>query len=469
MPNDFLFQLLRALSPNDLPRLRKFLQSPYFNRREDVLLLYDYLLECRPTDFQQFNKQTAYARLFPGDAYDNLRLNHIFNYLAQLVERYFALEEIQSDEALLQLRQCRALRRRGIAQLFERRLRQATRQHSDSPYRNAEFYLHEYGLLTERFAWEAMRTRNAHALAPDAGAALANFFMLENLRWACTVESARAVSAAGANYRLPLSEAVLDAAAAMPEAEMPTLALLHQSLLALRDNADEQQFLKLHQLLLRNVQLLPPPEARDVFMSAINFAIRRHNRGESTYTRLALDLYRAALKQGVLADEGRLPRYTFINIFNLAQLAGDTAWAQVFIEDYRYLLPEADRENIHRYCQAGLHFRQGNYSNVLELLREVEFSEVFINLDVRKMLLRSYFELEEWAALYSLLDSFRSYLRRQKDLGYHREGYLSLIRFTKKLMRISRQASAASTQLATQIRAAQFVAEREWLLRKLED
>lgn len=468
MPNDFLLQLLRALGPNDLPRLRKFLQSPYFNRREDVLLLYDYLLECRPADFQYVDKQLAFARLFPGEAYNNLRLNHIFSYLAQLVERYFALEEIQSDEALVQLRQCRALRRRGVAQLFERRLRQAEQQHRNNPYRNAEFYLHEYGLLAERFAWEAMRTRNAHALAPDSGAALANFFMLENLRWACTVESARAVSAAGANYRLPLSNAVLEAAAELPEADMPALALLHQSLLALRDNADEQQFFKLHELLLRHVHLLPPPEARDVFMSAINFAIRRHNRGESAYTRLALELYRAALEQGVLADEGRLPRYTFINIFNLAQLAGETAWAQVFIEDYRYLLPEADRENIHRYCEAGLHFRQGNYSRVLELLRAVEFTEVFINLDVRKMLLRSYFELEEWAALHSLLDSFRLYLRRQKDLGYHREGYLSLIRFTKKLMRAGRQVSATGDQLAAQIRAAQFVAERDWLLRKLE-
>ena len=469
MPNDFLLQLFRALQPTDLPRLRKFLQSPYFNRREDVLLLYDYLLECRSNDFSGFDKQLIYARIFPGEAYDNLRLNHIFNYLARLLERYFTLEDIQADEALLQLRQCRALRRRGVTQLFERGLQQLERKHRHSPYRNAEFYLYEYALLNERFAWEAMRSRNAHALAPAAGAALANYFMLENLRWACTVESARAVSASGEHYALPLSGAVLDAAAAIPEADMPALALLHQSLLALRDNEHEQNFLKLHQLLLQHVHLLPAPEARDVFMAAINFAIRRHNRSEIAYTRLALDLYREALERGVLADEGRLPKYTFINIFNLAQLSGETAWAQTFIEKHQFLLPENDRENIHRYCEAGLHFRQGNYSRVLELLRAVEFTEVFINLDVRKMLLRSYFELEEWAALHSLLDSFRSYLRRQKDLGYHREGYLSLIRFTKKLMRVGARAPAGKAALAAQIRAAKLVSERDWLLGKIAE
>lgn len=467
MPNDFLLQLFQALQPTDLPRLRKFLQSPYFNRREDVLLLYDYLLECRPANFSQFDKQTAYARIFPGEAYDNLRFNHIFSYLARLLEQYFALEDIQADENLLNLRRCRALRRRGVTQLFERSLKRLEREHRASPYRNAAFYLYEYELLGERFAWEAMRSRNAHALAPAAGAALANFFMLENLRWACTVQSARAVSAAGEHYALPLSEPVLEAAAAIPEAEMPALALLRHSLLALRNNADEQQFQQLHALLLRHVHLLPPPEARDVFMSAINFAIRRHNLGETAYTRLALALYREALERDVLADEGRLPKYTFINIFNLAQLAGDSAWAQTFIENYQFLLPETDRENIHRYCQAGLQFRQGNYSRVLELLRAVEFTEVFIYLDVRKMLLRSYFELEEWQALQSLLDSFRSYLRRQKDLGYHREGYLSLIRFTKKLARTSLQSPPRRAALAAQIREEKYVAEREWLLSKV--
>lgn len=465
MPNDFLFQHLRSLTAKDLPRLRKFLQSPYFNKRDDVLALYQYLLECRPQDYANFDKQLAFARLFPGEAYNNLKINHVFTYLTQLIEQYFTLEEIQTDEALLRLRHCRALRRRGIAQQFERDLQQAEQIHRNSPYRNAAYYLHEYELTGERFAWEALRSRDAHTLAPAAGASLAHFFMLENLRWACTIQSARALSVAGERYSLPLAEAVLDATTRVDESGMPTLALLRESLLTLRNNDDETQFRRLHALLLEHVQLLPPPEARDVFMAAINFAIRRHNRGEAAYTHAALDLYRAALERDVLAEAGRLPKYTFINIFNLAQLAGETGWARDFLEQYHRLLPDSDRENIHRYGLAGLHFREGDYSVVLELLQTVEFTEVFINLDVRKMLLRSYFELGEWQALDSLLESFRTYVLRQKDLGYHREGYLSLIRFTKKLSRPLDLAKR--TALAARVRQAKLVTERDWLLSKL--
>ena len=467
MPNDFLLQLVRALTPKDLPRLRKFLQSPYFNRRSDVLGLYDYLLECRMGAFAGFDKRTAFERIFPGEPYHNLRLNHVFTYLTRLVERYFALEEVLADEPLLRLRHCRALRRRGVDQQFERDLQLLEREHRDSPYRNGAYYLYEYELTGERFAWEAMRTRAAHTRAPAAGAALANFFMLENLRWACTMQSARAVSVAGERYTLPLGAEVLAVSAAIPESDMPALALLRHSLLTLQNNDDEAQFHRLHALLLQHIHLLPPPEARDVFMAAINFAIRRHNRGEGAYTHAALELYREALERGVLADAGRLPKYTFINIFNLALLAGETEWARAFIDRHAALLPEADRENTHRYCLAGLYFRQGEYARVLELLQAVEFTEVFINLDLRKMLLRSYFELGEWQALDSLLDSFRTYVLRQKDLGYHREGYLALIRFTKKLVQAGGLTPARQQIFAARIRSAKLVTERDWLLSKV--
>ncbi|MCY7330800.1 MAG: hypothetical protein LH618_19765, partial [Saprospiraceae bacterium] len=65
------------------------------------------------------------------------------------------------------------------------------------------------------------------------------------------------------------------------------------------------------------------------------------------------------------------------------------------------------------------------------------------------------------------LDSFKAYLRRQKDLGYHRESYLNLVKFTQKVIRVADKRVAARRQLATQIRAVEAVAEREWLLEKL--
>ncbi len=465
MKNTFIIQLLRTLTPEDQPNLRKFLHSPYFNHRDELCKLYDILLDYRKNDYNSIDKTQVFQRIYPETVYDNHRLNHLLSDLTALVERFFAQEEIRQDDFLLRLRSCRALRKRGVTPLFERDINQLEKEIQAAPYRNAAHYLLEYELHTERYSAEALRSRHAQGRAPQAAAALANFFMLENLRWACTVQAAKATSAPGETYLVPLNEAVLQESL---KTNNPALTLLRQCLMTLRDMNDEATFEQLRAAIERHIHLLPHAEARDVYMSAINFAIRRHNLGETKYTRAAFDLYKQALEQKVLAENGSLAKYTYINIFNLAQLSGDSAWARHFIDAYRSLLPSTDRDNIHRYCLAGYHFRQKNYPHVLELLHEVEFTEVFISLDVRKMLLRSYFALEEWLVLASLLDSFRAYLHRRRDLGYHREGYLNLIKYVKKLSRREHLSSARKRALAQQIKAETWLTEREWVLEQVE-
>jgi len=167
-----------------------------------------------------------------------------------------------------------------------------------------------------------------------------------------------------------------------------------------------------------------------------------------------------------LLENGLLPQYTFINILNLGLLLGEHDWSRAFLEWGRELLPPAERDNTYRYGLAGYHFRHSEYEAVLSLLRAVDFSDVFVQLDARKMLLRSYFELGEWSALASLLDSFEAFLRRQKALGYHRESYLNLVKFTQKLMQLTGKRAASRKRLAARIEATGAVAERGWLLEK---
>ncbi len=209
------------------------------------------------------------------------------------------------------------------------------------------------------------------------------------------------------DYQLPLVEAVR-AAAALATPDQPALVLLAHSLRALQDPDDVAAFRAATTLLAQYPHLFPPAESRDLYMAAINFCIRRQNRGERDYAREALALYRDALTRGILFENGLLPKYTYNNIHLLAQVTGERDWALTFLERYRDHLPPADRDNIFRYNLAIFHYRAGEHGRVLELLRAVEFSEVLINLDVRRMLLKGYYELGEWSALASLLESFKA-------------------------------------------------------------
>lgn len=466
MQNTLAVALFSALDPKEVLRLGKFLRSPYFNHREDVLKIYRIFVRKSKNEFEGFTPGNLWDEMFPGQAFDRRQLNYTLNFFAERLEQFLACEELQADNFQNQYLRCRAFRKRGLLRHFDTNADKLARAHAAAPYRNAGWWLFEYQLQNEIFARQAMQRRGGGPNFVETTAALANFFLLENMRWSATAHSIASLSRS-APPAVPLSAEAIRLAMQTPEADNPALALVYAGWQALAEPDDVAHFQNLKDLLRRHIGLFPTAEARDLYMAAINFAIRRHNRGERAYTREAFDLYREALDRGVLPENGRLPKYTFINILNLAQLLGEHDWSQAFLERGKALLPPAERDNTYRYARAGFHFRRSEYEPVLALLREVEFSDVFIQLDARKMLLRSYFELGEWSALASLLDSFQTYLRRQKALGYHRESYLNLIKFTQKLIKAIGKRPAARKRLAAQIEAAAAVAEREWLLEKI--
>lgn len=237
----------------------------------------------------------------------------------------------------------------------------------------------------------------------------------------------------------------------------------------MQDTENEENFQQLKALIAHKSHLFSPAENRDLYLLAINFCLRRHNRGERPlYTLEAFTLYREALERGLLFEHGLLPKFTFNNILRLACVGGAREWALTFLEQYRERLPDEDRENTYRFNLASWHYLGGNYAQVPGLLQTFDFADRDTQLSARQMLLRSYFELEEWQALDSLLKSFYSFLRRRHDIGYQRMMYLNLIKYTRKLMSgpLDRRKTARLTE---RVREETYVAEREWLLSKLSN
>ncbi|MEM6967190.1 MAG: hypothetical protein AAF573_20680, partial [Bacteroidota bacterium] len=103
----------------------------------------------------------------------------------------------------------------------------------------------------------------------------------------------------------------------------------------------------------------------------------------------------------------------------------------------------------------------------MKLLQKVEFKDIFHNLNARKMQLRMYYELNELDALESFLDSFERYLKRHKELGYHKEHHLNLIRVVRKMIRIPKFQKSAIQQLREEVRAEDGLIDKRWILAQL--
>jgi hypothetical protein len=116
---------------------------------------------------------------------------------------------------------------------------------------------------------------------------------------------------------------------------------------------------------------------------------------------------------------------------------------------------------------ATFYFKKKDYTLAMNFLQNVEFDDVLHNLDARRMLLCIYYDLAEFEALEAHLEAFKIYLYRQKDLGYHRENCLNLIRYTRRLLQLDFSNELEINKLATEIKETTRLVETWWLLEKL--
>ena len=349
--------------------------------------------------------------------------------------------------------------------------------------RNTHFHFDRYQLEMYLSAHTMQQRRSGEMNLQTVHNELTTYFIAETLRQGCTILTHQTMSKQV--YDLKLLDEVLALVETGGYDGVTAVMVYYNAFKALsgegspvrsssvrqseKHGVSEKYFFELKKLIGSLGNKFPDYELRDIYLLAINFCIKKLNAGEKQYVREAFELYRMGLENAALLENGILSSYTYKNVTRLGMNLGETEWVGQFLENFKKHLPPRERDNSWRYNLAFFHFQQADYDSAMRLLRLVEFNDVLNNLDARRMLLISYFELNEFMALDSLLDSFKAYLRRMTDHGYHRENYLNLVRFIKKMMKIDRSNKVAMNTILSEVIATERVAEKEWLMEKLRN
>ena len=99
MVNSNLLQLVSKLTSSELKEFGDYVRSPFFNKNEGVIKLFDYLKRHHP-DFDQMNfeKEFVYKKLFPSVEYDDAFMRKLMFNLAKLVEDFLSYKFYSNDK-----------------------------------------------------------------------------------------------------------------------------------------------------------------------------------------------------------------------------------------------------------------------------------------------------------------------------------------------------------------------------------
>lgn len=460
------FRLFTALTPKEVRHFKLYLASPYFNRRAELASFLDVLEDLKLNGTIEVSKEWLYKKVFPGLPFDDLECRRLFSYFKKAIEGFLIQKEWESDDHDKDLRLLRALRRKEVSSLYDRTLRTSLDHLDKEPFRDLGYHYTRYQLFLEHYEYTHRVRRGGEMRLQEQTDALTLFYVSGILRQSCIILSHQNLNPGA--YSQPLLDAVLSEVREGPLLQEPAVAIYYHSLRALQSPEHEEDFHEAKKIIDGHWQAFRPMEIRDIYILAINYCIRRLNDGNRAYVREAFDLYQSGLERGCLLDRGQISPFAYKNVLMLGMSLDEYEWVEDFLHTFKTNLAPEIRENTFNYNLAIYYFRLPDYDKAMDLLQRVEFKDVLNNLDARRMLLRIYYEEGAFDALDSHLDSFRQYISRQKELGYHRDSYLNLIRFVKKALRTNLADQGKRKNLRKEVEAHSSFVEKDWLVEQLE-
>ena len=459
-----LLSILQIMPKESLRALEKFVQSPYHVTHSGVPLLLAHLKSILPQPSALRLGKEAIAEAL-GEP-DVRRVYHLTNYLLEAVEQFLAQERWEQQPHDRHLATVEALRPLRLAEASAGMLRYARKRLEADAHRGVDYHRSNYRLHLEAYYLSQQQGRAKSFNGQELSDAQDVAFISEKLRTGCLLLSHQAVSKR--QYDNGLLDSVLQFLKDHPYLEIPAVAVYYHGYFAQLGENSDHHFQRLKVLLEAHAMHFALAEMHDLYLMAINFCIRQINQAKEKYLREIFDLYQSGLQHGALLEDGVLSRWTYNNITATGLRLREFDWVRQFLHEFAPFLPNNHREGTFSFNLARYYYDVGDYAQAMQHLLRREYDDVLQNLLAKVILCKIYYALGETDTLENQIDSIQIYLRRKKVLGYHRDNYLAIVRFLRKLLQHVPHDRDKTQLLRQEIVQAPVLTEREWLLRQLE-
>ncbi len=465
-----LWQAFAALEKTELRDFGKFVRSPFFNSKNHLVLLFEGLKngweKKMPPDPLEI-----FSQIFPANkTFDDQKMRLANSDLLALLEHFWMYREKFNDADRAKIRLAGAYRKRNLDKHFQITLKSARSARESQPHRHADFF-HDLNLIEwEKYQFDSAARRSDSMNLQELSDLTDQTFIIRKLRLACLTLSHQAVYRT--DYDFGLLDSVLDflenrndifSKNVISQPLPPAIQLYFHGFYFLAGRQPEQHFSIFKEKLFAYADLFPEDELRTLFLLAINFGVKKINERAAPFFRETLDLYQNALARNLLLENGQLSRFAFNNIVAIALRLDETVWTADFIEKYSPFLEKKHRQATRSLNLARLNFVRRDFGAALQNLQLADYKDLINNLISRTLQLKIYFESSEFDLLESHLAGMKTFIRRQSELGYHRENYLNVVKYARLLVALPDD-EIARVALRQKIEDEPNLMEKEWFL-----
>lgn len=473
MLSDKLLSLLSTFSKVERNRFRKYLLSPYLNDQPDATRLFDLLDETLRKDdalATALSKEQVWKTLYPGRKFDDAHLRRLTSDLNQLALRFMVAEARNADPLGEALELQKVLEKPPLKKHLAGAERQLHKLIEEPEAQSSEFLLARFKMHHHVFS-RATKVVGTIGYGDKLAAAdfhLECFYLLQKLQYYILWVQFSGVRAT--EKTVPLMSGFWEYLEDERFRDIPLLSIYRRIILCFTKADEVEHFHSLLTDLSKYSNQLSKEDLRECYHIAQNYCALKISKGRIEYYSQVFQVFKKMMQEDILLEGENLSEGMFKNIISASLGVGEFEWAEQFIEQYAIYLPANARENARSFNLAYLYFHQKKFDKVVQLLQGIEYRDIAYALGSKQMLLRTYYETNEFLVMDSLIDSFRIFIRRSKLMTKNlKREYNNLLNFLRVITSLNQYDRRGIALLKKKIAETQYLNSKKWLLEKIAE
>ncbi len=465
MKNPLILELLGTMNTKQRQQFDRFLMSPYFNVPSRLQQAYKLLSHSSFLEQPDHLKNSVFTALFPGEPYTDSKIRLLYSDLLQQLKIFLFIENQRNNQDAQELHLVKYLRRAKKIKLFERTASSLKAKLLQSRTWNPEAFdaLHEIDM--EIMSHESFKNRFSIFNFQESAETLEISALIKRLRIYLEQLSHEALTTTRTPYPL-LEESILLAREKKWD-QHPELKIYLQAVQLFTEPERTEYFHRYLDVLKKHEQEFDFERERELYLTALNYGIRKINKNIPEFFRITLDLFRHGVKKGWLLDYGVMSSLTYKNIIVLCIRMNDLKLAITVLEEYKNLVDVSERNMIYQFCLARIYKEQGLFQKALYLLNTSLFKDPLIELNARVEMIKIYYETQETDLMQNQILSTKSLIRRSKKLGYHRPYYEHFLNHARRLYQTIDISKQECENWVREIETEKQCIEKNWLLSRV--
>lgn len=468
--------IVKTLSIGECKRLTTFVNSPFFNKNDNLVKLWTFIQKYAP-DFEhpKFTDLHAFNALFPKDKYRPEVITKLLSKLFDLLKTFIAHYGLDEHEQPHQSAHDKFKETLRLIDFYTKRLPQyaqsaiakAEQMRDELPLRDMTYYFNDFRLATLRSAYLSNIQDKQDSGLKDALQKSEIHYFMTQLYLACLAVNQRGI--ANLDTDLAFIDDLLHRIARHSYyLSIPPLAIWYECLMMLTQNDKKTHYQQIKNYLPACSRLFTPEDTRIIYTFLENNAKKISPNDHEFYSEL-FELYDTQLRQGLI---NFFQPSLFKNMVVVALRLERFDWIKSLLDSRQNDMVLQYRDAVHQYIEVHLLFKQQKFEAALTALSRTDYGiDLFFKLDARRMHLKIFYELDYNSAFYDLINSFRKFLTDHKQLiaDYHIQANRNFITLISRSYQLNKSDKKTTQKLQDDIYelTAQQLPEKDWLLSKL--